>query len=44
MFGIKRLRLGEILSGSKEAIRFTWLNIILCLLIGVSIKIGLMLA
>lgn len=44
MFGIKRLRLGKILSGSKQAIRFTWLNIILCLLIGVSIKIGLMLA
>lgn len=38
LFGTKRIYLGQINSGSKEAIRFTWLNILLCLLLGFAAK------
>lgn len=39
LFGVKRLRLGKILSGSKTGVWFTWLNVFLVLIVGIVAKV-----
>lgn len=41
LFGVKHLRLMKIPSGSRESIIFTWLNVVLTLVIGFAFYIGL---
>lgn len=42
LFGIKHIRLMKIPSGSRESVIFTWLNVVLVLVIGFAVKMGLM--
>lgn len=41
LFGVKRLRLGTIYSGSKASIIFTWISTALCLALGIATKLTL---
>lgn len=41
LFGAAHLHLGKIVSGSKNSITFTWINVVLVLLIGLGIKSGI---
>lgn len=41
LFGLKRLHLGKIKSGSQESVKLTWLMVILVLVVSVAFKYGL---
>lgn len=38
LFGVRRIHLGKIKSGSKESVIFTWVNIILAIGLGIAFK------